>query len=89
MADYTYKFNLFGLPPVDMDVLIANSTTMMVGDPVHFEDGDVADRGAATEPLGGFCVGIVSKNGIPLELVKARRGQDNMLRQPTIKPINK
>lgn len=51
--------------------VILDSVTMKVGDIVKMAASGVDIADAVTDPIYGLCVGIVDKNGVPLEQVDA------------------
>ncbi len=71
MAGFEYRGQLNGAEnPVVLDVVIANSITVKVGDVLNlaaFSAGGGAERAVATEKVLGVCVGIVNKDGIDLD----------------------
>ena|SRR3990167_5758917 len=71
MAGFEYRGQLNGAEnPVVLDVVIANSSTVKVGDMLNleaFSSGGGVQRVAATEKVLGVCIGIVNKDGIDLD----------------------
>ena len=76
MAGFTYKYNLFGLPPVTKDVVINNSITVTIGDMVYGIDGNLLALAVAGSKILGVVTGIISSDGVPLDRLTAGTDYD-------------
>lgn len=62
---FKFRKSLIGLEhPSEVQIIIADSATLTIGDLVRVSTAGYVKRAAAGEPVAGVCTGIVDQNGM-------------------------